>query len=126
MPSSLGTVELSHPFECDSQDIIDVGINSRVSSYYHDAIASCPPTPTPTNSREDAFVLCPQISVTPESTSVNAGVCTIWAAVEITGVLRRADGGGVPNDVGRPDSSQYSVPQYSGKISIIGHAGVTC
>ncbi|QSZ29226.1 hypothetical protein DSL72_003738 [Monilinia vaccinii-corymbosi] len=116
VPASLGPVELSHLFESDSQDIIDARINSRASSYYDGTIVmSSPPTPTPTPTipsfKEDNFVLCPQISVTPESASVNAGVCTLWAAVEITGVLRRSDGTSTLDDAGRTYSTQNLTPR---------------
>ncbi|ESZ99602.1 hypothetical protein SBOR_0013 [Sclerotinia borealis F-4128] len=116
VPSSLGTVELSHMFETDSEDIIDARVNSRGSSYYDGTIMmSGPPTPTltptPVSFREDNFVLCPQISVTPESASVNAGVCTLWVAVEITGILRRADGTSTLDDVGRTYSTQNLTPR---------------
>ncbi|PQE33351.1 ubiquitin-conjugating enzyme protein [Rutstroemia sp. NJR-2017a WRK4] len=111
--SSLGTVELSHSFERNSQDIIDVGINSRSSSYYDDIDFSCPVTPTPSNCRDEMFVLCPHISVTPESTSVHAGMCTLWVAIEITGVLRRADGSGGSAEMSRAYSTQNLAPQYN-------------
>jgi hypothetical protein len=113
--SSLGTVELSHSFERYSQDIIDVGINSRASSYYEDIDFSCPATPTPSNCRDEMFVLCPHISVTPESTSVHAGMCTLWVAIEITGVLRRADGSGASVEMSRAYSTQNLTPQYNGE-----------
>ncbi|KAI9642293.1 hypothetical protein NHQ30_009095 [Ciborinia camelliae] len=116
VPSSLGTVELSHPFETDSQDISHARINSRASSYYDGTIMmSSPPTPSLASFREDNFVLCPQISVTPESASVNAGVCTLWAAVEITGVLRRADGTSTLDDAGRAYSIQNLAPRCLGR-----------
>ncbi|KAF7896612.1 uncharacterized protein EAF01_009015 [Botrytis porri] len=112
--SSIRTLDLSNPFDTiDNQSIDDSTINSRSSSYYDGTIMmSDPPTPTPTlvstlsSSRDDNFVLCPQISVTPESASVNAGVCTLWAAVEITGVLRKADGTSTLDDAGRTYSTQ--------------------
>ncbi|TEY31043.1 hypothetical protein BOTCAL_0825g00020 [Botryotinia calthae] len=118
--SSIRTVELSNPFDTiDNQSINDSRINSRASSYYDETIMiSNPPTPTPTlvptfsSSRDDNFVLCPQISVTPESASVNAGVCTLWAAVEITGVLRRADGTSTLDDAGRTYSTQSLTPRF--------------
>ncbi|KAF7917613.1 hypothetical protein BELL_0084g00250 [Botrytis elliptica] len=120
--SSDRTVELANPFDTiDNQSINDSRTNSRISSYYDGTIImSNPPTPTPTptlvptisSSREDNFVLCPQISVTPESASVNAGVCTLWAAVEITGVLRKADGTSTLDDAGRTYSTQNLTSRY--------------
>ncbi|RAL66861.1 hypothetical protein DID88_007643 [Monilinia fructigena] len=71
-------------------------------------------TPIIPSSRDDNCVLCPQISVTPESASVNAGICTLWVAVEITGVLRSADGASPLNDAGctykhtKPYSAMFS------------------
>lgn len=122
--SSIRTVELSNPFDTiDNQSINDSRINSRASSYYDETIMiSNPPTPTPTlvptfsSSRDGNFVLCPQISVTPESASVNAGVCTLWAAVEITGVLRRADGTSTLDDAGRTYSTQSLTPRFLGRL----------
>lgn len=112
--SSLATVELSNPFDADGQDISDY-------SYYDDTITmSGPPTPTltPTLSsfRDDNLVLCPQISITPESASVNSGVCTLWTAVEITGVLRRADGTSTLDDAGRTYSTQNLTPRCLGRL----------
>ncbi|KAF7885408.1 uncharacterized protein EAF02_003917 [Botrytis sinoallii] len=119
---SVRTVELANPFDTiDNQNINDSRTNSRISSYYDGTIImSNPPTPTPTptlvptisSSREDNFVLCPQISVTPESASVNAGVCTLWAAVEITGVLRKADGTSTLDDAGRTYSTKDLTSRY--------------
>ncbi|KAM3065398.1 hypothetical protein ACMFMG_011480 [Clarireedia jacksonii] len=111
--SSLGTAESSHSFERYRQDIIDIGFDLRVSSYNDDIEISCPATPTPSKCRDEMFVLCPQISVTPESTSVYAGMCTLWVAIEITGVLRRADGSGASGEMGRAFSAQNLTPQYN-------------
>ncbi|CAD6445854.1 1f7dc8b9-b6ef-4b00-a03f-3888a3dd88f1 [Sclerotinia trifoliorum] len=112
VPSSFGTVELTHPFDTNSQEIIDATVSPRECSYYDGTvIISSPPTPTLGSSRDDNLVLCPQISVTPESASVNAGVCTLWAAVEITGVLRRADGTSTSDDAGRTYSTQNLTPR---------------
>lgn len=125
--SSVGTVELSNPFDTiGNQGINDSRTNSRASFYYDGTIImSNPPTPTPTPtptlvptlnfSKDDNFVLCPQISVTPESASVDAGVCTLWAAVEITGVLRKADGTSTSDDAGRTYSTQNLTSRYLGR-----------
>ncbi|KAB8299143.1 hypothetical protein EYC80_001248 [Monilinia laxa] len=116
VPSSLGAVELSHLFDSDGQDIINARINSGASSYYGGTVMMPSPstpilTPMISSSRDDNCVLCPQISVTPESASVNAGVCTLWAAVEITGVLRSADGASPLNDASRTYSTQSLTPR---------------
>jgi hypothetical protein len=39
-----------------------------------------------------SFIVCPQINVIPDATVIDVSVCSIWVAVEVTGVLRRADG----------------------------------
>ncbi|TGO21530.1 hypothetical protein BPAE_0214g00010 [Botrytis paeoniae] len=116
--SSIRTVEHFNPFDTiNNQNINNSRTNSRASSYYDGTIMmSKPPTPTPiptlSSSRDDNFVLCPQISVTPESASVNAGICTLWVAVEITGVLRKADGTSTLDDAGRIYSTQNLTPRY--------------
>lgn len=40
---------------------------------------------------ESAVLLTPQITVTPENSSIDAGNCSLWVAVEVSGVLRNAD-----------------------------------
>lgn len=41
---------------------------------------------------QGSFILSPRINVTPEVSSVDNGSHELWVAIEITGVLRRADG----------------------------------
>lgn len=120
VPSNLGTVGLSNLFEAENQDIHEARINSRASSYYDGpSMMSSTPTPTHISSRDDNFVLCPQISVTPESASVDAGICTLWAAVEITGVLRRADGTSTLGDAGRAYTSPNLTPRCLGRLTVL-------
>jgi hypothetical protein len=78
-------------FRPESFDITDVGINSRISSCGTLSTHSASDKP-PANSNEIAFVLSPQINITPELSSVDNGNCDLWVAVEITGILHRADG----------------------------------
>ena len=80
----------------DGKDITDISINSRIpygdspvrrgpsiSSYTSDSSSGAP--------SRDVFILCPQIVVTPEFPSVDGGHCTLWVAVEVNGILQRAD-----------------------------------
>jgi hypothetical protein len=39
-----------------------------------------------------ALILCPQINVLPELSIVDTSACSLWVALEVTGMLRRADG----------------------------------
>lgn len=44
------------------------------------------------NPPRDVFVLYPHIMVTPEVTSLDAGLSILWVAIHITGVLQIAEG----------------------------------
>lgn len=79
-------------FPLDSSDIADVDINARISSCRDTASTPSPSSSPPSAGLPSAFVLCPQITVTPEVCSVETGSCTLWVAVLITGALQRADG----------------------------------
>jgi len=73
----------TNSIETDSQDIADVSVNFRESSFDYGNAGinhSTPATPL--------CVLSPDIAITPELSTVDEGVCTMWVAVEITGVLR--------------------------------------
>jgi hypothetical protein len=80
----------------DIEGIADTGITSRVSSH----AGTQEPSPLATlnslyaPSLRSSFVLCPEINVTPELSIVDTRTCSIWVALEVTGVLRRADGHG--------------------------------
>lgn len=86
---SITSTDSGYSFEPDSLDITDVSINSRLHCY-QGAPTSAPQSdsiPPP-----DVFVLCPQIVITPEISSVDTGSCFLWVAIEVTGTLQRADG----------------------------------
>lgn len=86
----------------ESFDIVGVGINSRMSCETPLSYSASDTTSITAN--DNVFVLCPQIKVTPEATSVDNGNCDLWVAVEITGVLHRADGREVSPFISLPDS----------------------
>jgi hypothetical protein len=70
----------------------DVGVDTRTSSYNDIPLTPSPCSSPPSTGVPSAFVLCPQITITPEVASVETGICTIWVAILITGALQRADG----------------------------------
>ncbi|KAH7312914.1 hypothetical protein BKA65DRAFT_148923 [Rhexocercosporidium sp. MPI-PUGE-AT-0058] len=86
---SITSTNSEHSFEPGSLDITDVSFNSRLSS----SCESDPPSSSISHIlAPDIFVLCPQIVITPEISSVDTGCCFLWVAVEVTGTLQRADG----------------------------------
>ncbi len=86
---SIISTDSAYSFDPDSLDITDVSMNSRISSSQEaphtvpQSLSASPP---------DVFVLCPQIIITPEISSVDTGSCFLWVAIEVTGTLQRADG----------------------------------
>ena len=46
-------------------------------------------TDTPTR---NVFVLYPNIMVTPEVSSLDAGLSIVWVAIQVTGILQAAEG----------------------------------
>jgi hypothetical protein len=49
--------------------------------------------------------LCPQIKITPEVNSLDNGNCDLWVAVEVTGVLHKADGRRISPSLSGPSTS---------------------
>jgi hypothetical protein len=86
----------------ESFDIVDVGINSRM--FCETPLSYSASVTTSITANDNVFVLCPQIKVTPEVTSVDNGNCDLWVAIEITGVLHRADGREASPFISCPDS----------------------
>lgn len=85
---SINSTDSGYSFEPGSLDITDVSMNSRLSSYEGD-----PPSSSVSHAlAPDVFVLCPQIVITPEISSVDTGCCFLWVAIEVNGTLRKADG----------------------------------
>lgn len=75
-------------FEPTSFDVYDTGINSRASqapslSSSESMVATLP---------REVYVLYPHIMVTPEVSSLDAGLSILWVAIHITGVLQIAEG----------------------------------
>lgn len=89
--SSHSSASTRSRFAPASFDIADIGINSRLSSCGTPSSYSTSDT-TSFGSSQELFVLSPRINITPEVSSVDNGSRELWVAVEITGVLRRADG----------------------------------
>jgi hypothetical protein len=75
----------------ESFDIADVNINSG-ASFRDISSTSFQSSSPPSAGLPSAFVLCPQITITPEVSSLETGPCSLWVAVLITGALQRADG----------------------------------
>ncbi|CAL3965394.1 unnamed protein product [Diplocarpon coronariae] len=86
---SIVSTDSAFSFQLGSLDIADVNINPRLSSYVGGPSSSAS---SDTAAVEDIFVLCPQITITPEIPSVDTGSCFLWVAIEVTGTLQKADG----------------------------------
>ncbi|KAK2630573.1 hypothetical protein QTJ16_001393 [Diplocarpon rosae] len=86
---SIVSTDRAYSFQLGSLDVTDVSVNSRLSSY-----VGRPPSCASSDAAavEDLFVLCPQITITPEISSVDTGSCFLWVAIEVTGTLQKADG----------------------------------
>jgi hypothetical protein len=88
-----GSLTLSAMSCSDCEDIADAGTNSAIS--FHAGSQTIPQLPTLdsvcTMSFRGSFVLCPQINVTPELSVIDTSSCSVWIALEVTGVLHRAD-----------------------------------
>jgi hypothetical protein len=95
----------------ESFDIADVGINSIISCDTPSSFSASDTTSITSN--DNVFVLCPQIKITPEVNSLDNGNCDLWVAVEVTGVLHKADG--------RQVSPFLSGPSSSGTFWLLSH-----
>ena len=93
---SLGTSPItsedrSYPLQhIKSRDITDDEIDSRTSSCGSISMHSLNPGHVGnwSSSIRDECLLCPEIRITPEISSLDAGSTNLWVAVEVTGVLR--------------------------------------
>jgi hypothetical protein len=77
----------------NSGDIANVIIDPRISSYHRGSVNSQGSESSqswPAFARED-FILCPEITITPEVLSLDGGSTDLWVAVEVTGTLRLAN-----------------------------------
>lgn len=82
-----------------SNDIANVRFSSRFSG-------DMPGTPSLASFvPNEKFVLCPQINITPELDSIDENKCILWVAIEITGILRKADGSKTERPVRFPSYS---------------------
>lgn len=78
----------------DCQDVPAVSIASRRISFHADNnTPSLLTLDSPyTIGSQGTLILCPKIDVTPELSIVDTSACSLWIAIEVTGLLRRADG----------------------------------
>ncbi len=78
-----------HSFVQGPLDVMDVSTPSRITSYTESTyFPSTPPTASPA----PAYILGPQITFTPELSTIETGACSLWVAIEIFGLLQRSDG----------------------------------
>jgi hypothetical protein len=110
-------------FEPRSFDIADVNVNSRPSSTYD---YESPPSSSVSSissslPNRDIYVLSPRITITPEVSSIDNGVCTFWVGIEITGVLNKADDHGSQNQGLWRYPSQPITTQLSGMCNLEYH-----
>ncbi|CAG8961954.1 hypothetical protein HYFRA_00013734 [Hymenoscyphus fraxineus] len=79
------------PYEIESRDITDASHDLRLMASRH--IQSSGESSTrPLLGLRNHLILSPQVFVTPEEAIVDSGNCSFWVAIEISGVLRTADG----------------------------------
>jgi len=124
-PADSGSVTPSSGdmFEPRSFDIADVKVNSRTSSTYN---YDSPPSSSVSSissslPNRDIYVLSPRITITPEVSSIDNGVCTFWVGIEITGVLNKADDHGSQNQgLWRCPSQSITTP-LSGMCNLEDH-----
>ncbi|KAG4429880.1 hypothetical protein IFR05_014637 [Cadophora sp. M221] len=109
---SITSTDSGYSFEPGSLDITDVSINSGLSSYEGDPPSSSMSHPL----APDVFVLCPQIVITPEISSVDTGCCFLWVAIEVTGTLQKADGYEARYDCSRSATSHISDLEAYGRL----------
>lgn len=76
------------------EDIADFVVDSRKSSYHHNSSHSRKSECSQNRSdpRPQSLVLCPEVKITPEVLTLDGGSVNLWVAVEISGVLRLANG----------------------------------
>ncbi|EKD18649.1 uncharacterized protein L3040_002075 [Drepanopeziza brunnea f. sp. 'multigermtubi'] len=86
---SIISTDSGYSFEPGSLDTTDISVNSRLSSYMRGSPSY---SSSDRAAGPDVFVLCPQIIITPEISSLDTGNCFLWVAIEITGTLQKADG----------------------------------
>lgn len=83
--------ETSHDVE--SRDITDISRDFRPLTAGRQTQSSSGESSTrPLLGFRDNVILSPQVVVTPEESIVDSGNCSFWVAIEISGVLRTADG----------------------------------
>ena len=111
--NSIGTAESSEP---KSFDIADVDITTRLSSYDTSPSVSLVSRDTSAHANSEVFVLCPQISITPEICSADSSACSFWVAIKITGVLQSADDHGSRKNAAGRFSSEFVNTRQSGKL----------
>ncbi len=80
-------------YSLQNKETSDVVVNSRISSCNSSALRSLSPISMRNWSRSarEEFILCPEITITPEVLSLDAGSTNLWVAVEVTGTLRSAN-----------------------------------
>jgi hypothetical protein len=100
---NISSVSTESSLRPESFDIADVGINSRMPCGTPSSNSASDTTSITSN--ENVFVLSAQITVTPEVTSVDNGNCDLWVAIEVTGVLQKADGRQLSPFLSRPHLS---------------------
>ena len=92
--NSITSIDSSYSLDgMNSEDIADVISDPRISSSHRDSVHSQGSEYSqswPEFARED-FVLCPEITITPEVLSLDGRSTDLWVAVEVTGTLRLAN-----------------------------------
>ncbi|KAK0129286.1 hypothetical protein ONS95_015016 [Cadophora gregata] len=109
---SIASTDSGNDFRPGSLDITDISINSRISSHEGNQPSSTVSDIIP----PDVFVLCPQVVITPEISSVDTGCCFLWVAIEVTGTLQKADGYEARYDGSRSTSSRISEIAAYGRL----------
>lgn len=93
--SGSGSTPYNEPetsYDIESRDITDISRDFRPLTSRHTQSSSGESSTRPLLGLRDNVILSPQVVVTPEESIVDSGNCSFWVAIEISGVLRTADG----------------------------------
>ncbi|RFU25935.1 hypothetical protein B7463_g10404, partial [Scytalidium lignicola] len=117
--SSKGTIDsidTSDSFEMQNLSSTEIGNGSRACSFN-----TGPPSISERLSTPDLqlpLMLCPKITVTPEFESADNTCCSVWAGIEISGILQNVDGNTGP-DIPKLITSSQGIPDYGRLYSML-------
>jgi hypothetical protein len=102
-----------------SKDIADIIIDSEISCYDRSSSHSLSSESMENWGTREELFLCPEITITPEISSLDSGSTNLWVAVEVTGALRLASGYG--HDLAKLCESRRTVSGHSAGMLFVAH-----